>query len=454
MHHFAPQLHPDHHSAHSLRADQYRRKRKSKHDQHHDDDQDANSSASDAALTSPHPPPPNSYAHPSFAASELAQLRVAGLAPEQEHRVPPSPFPHAPAKLLKPYLGSAKIRKEVAGPPSRLFTLDNTASKSDHVGSTVESSNLRRTHLNVLSTVMHKCLLQGDYDRAGRAWGMILRTQAPRGNLVDLRNHGRWAIGAEILLRRKPRGVSQSTQDQEESAAHTDMDPFSEEGFELAREYYERLIVQHPTRKQAPHVVDQRSFYPAMFSLWIQQVYEKSRRARKLYQREARRSRSRSRSIDSSHSNDNSPDEAASSENAIQVEELAQATEIAERLDDLVKSPPFDKQASLLQLRGTIALWISDLVVGNTAATIVDEWDVYPISKDTPAAEQITKFNNCQRELHTAQNYLARVEENGGPRQHHTLLKIESRLKELQKQISILRLGGEEDANVSMDDGW
>lgn len=269
---------------------------------------------------------------------------------------------------------------------------------------------------------------------------MILRTQATHGHPVDLRNHGRWAIGAEILLRRKPG-----------SDEETNTDVFSEEGFELAREYYERLIVQHPTRKQAPHAVDQRSFYPAMFSLWIQEVCEKSKRARRQNEEQAQ-PRSRSMSIDSS---DGLPtDDARSREEAVQVSELAQAMGIADRLDDLVKSPPFDKQASLLQLRGTVALWISDLIVGNTAATAMDEWDAYPISKETPSVEQITKFKNCRRELHVAKNYLTRVDEVGGPRQYLMLKKIDSRLKELQKTIAVLEAGGEEYANVDMDDSW
>ncbi|KAH6611971.1 hypothetical protein C7974DRAFT_323730 [Boeremia exigua] len=425
MQHFADQLHPEHHSA-SLRARPYRTKRK---DRHHGDDSDDNDSNDSDSSDAGHPrsSPPAAHSRPSFAAPELAQLRVAGLFPAELHQVPPSPFPHAPARVAKSHLAPAKIQKELAQPPARLYAVN--ARDPNH-----EARNLRRTHLNVLSTVMHKCLLQADYDRAGRAWGMILRTQATHGNTVDLRNHGRWAIGAELLLRRTP----------------PDDDAFSEHGFELAREYYERLIVQHPTRKQAPHAVDQRSFYPAMFSLWIQEVCEKSRRARKQSVEESR-SRSRSMSIDSGDGKRTT--DAQSREDAIQVEELARAMEIAERLGDLVKSPLFDKQAGLLQLRGNVALWISDLIVGNTSATAVDEWDAYPINTSAPAEEQITKFKNCQRELDIAHSYLSRVEENGGPRQYHALKKIESRLKELQKQIAKLEAGGD-DTNVSMEDDW
>ncbi|OSS47718.1 hypothetical protein B5807_07289 [Epicoccum nigrum] len=459
MQYFAPQLHPEQHSA-TLRASRYRKKRKTSH--HHDLSSADSDSGQDERPPSPRP---DAHSLPSFASPELAQLRVAGLLPEEEPRVPTSPFPHAPATLSKPYLGTAGIQKELAGPPSRLFTVDGTARRQP-TSSHAESSNLRRTHLNVLSTLMHRCLLEADYDRAGRAWGMILRTQATHGNTVDLRNHGRWAIGAEILLHRKPQaagnaqpaGVVQATS---EDPTITNNDMFSEQGFELAREYYERLIVQHPTRKQNPTAVDQRSFYPAMFSLWVQEVCEKSKQARKRNAEETRRSRSRSMSMDSNNGDSTSDVHGKSTtspqalEDAVQVEELARAMEIAERLDDLVKSPPFDKQASLLQLRGNVALWISDLIVGNTPATSVDEWYAYPISKAVPAAEQIANFSNCQRELLTAQSYLARVEENGGPRQYGALMKIEGRIKELRKQMERLEAGvEEEDTNVSMDDSW
>ncbi|KAF1926432.1 uncharacterized protein M421DRAFT_67785 [Didymella exigua CBS 183.55] len=416
MQYFAPQLHSSHQSTVSLRASQYFKKRKTRHEEH-EDDGNSSSSGSDADKRS-RTSRSNVHSHPSFASAELAQLRVAGLLPEDEHRVPPAPFPHAPARVPKPYLGTAKIQKELARPPSQLYTVNSTASQGDNTSSQTEASNLRRTHLNVLSTVMHRCLQEHDYDRAGRAWGMILRTQATHGNTVDLRNHGRWGIGAEILLRRKPHGEAHSNQSHD--ATNADVDVFSEQGFDLAREYYERLIVQHPTRKQVPHATDQRTFYPAMFSLWIQE---------------------------------RSTDDVRSREDAIQVEELARAMEIAERLDDLVKSPPFDKQASLLYLRGQIALWISDLIAGNTAAAIMDEWDPYPIRKDVSAVEQISKFKSCQRELRAAQSYLERSEENGC-QQHRQLQKIESRLKELQKQIAGLESGEEDDTNVTMEDDW
>ncbi|KAF3052878.1 hypothetical protein E8E11_010892 [Didymella keratinophila] len=452
MQYFAPQLHPEQQSTVSLRASQYRKKRKTKHGEARDDGDHSSNSDSDAGQRS-RTSRSNAHSHPSFASAELAQLRVAGLLPEEEYRVPPSPFPHAPARVAKPYLGAAKIQKELAGPPSRLYTASNTATQRDNTSSQTEASNLRRTHLNVLSTVMHRCLQDRDYDRAGRAWGMILRTQATHGNTVDLRNHGRWGIGAEILLRRKPAGVAGNDQNDDAASAGADVDVFTEQGFELAREYYERLIVQHPTRKQAPHAVDQRSFYPAMFSLWIQEVNEKSNRAKRRNAEDVRRSRSRSMSIDSVDGQTNMND-ARSREDAVQVEELAGAMEIAERLDDLVKSPPFDKQASLLYLRGQIALWISDLIVGNTAATATNEWDSYPIRRDISAAEQTAKFKNCQRELRTAQTYLSRAEENGDHQCQRQLQKIEGRLKELQKQIAKLENGEEDDTNVSMQDDW
>ncbi|KAJ4310255.1 hypothetical protein N0V94_008546 [Neodidymelliopsis sp. IMI 364377] len=456
MQHFATQLHAEQHTTHSLRARQYRKRKNTlpDHHEHQHEHEHASSSASDEeASTTPH-----AYSRPSFASPELAQLRVAGLLPEEEHALPPSPFPHAPATPSKPYLAPATVQKELAGPPSRLYTLTNTTSKTHHLSSHTETANLRKTHLNVLSTLLHRCLLQADYDRAGRAWGLILRTQVAGGNPVDLRNHGRWAIGAEILLRRTPPTTQTHQHANTDTDANTNTDLFSEAGFELAREYYERLIVQFPTRRQAPHAVDQRSFYPAMFSLWIQEVCAKSTRTRKqLQEARSRRSSSLDPSPVDEQDHDQQDRNQQDREDAIQVSELTSAMEIAERLDALVTSPPFDKHASLLQLRGNLSLWISDLIVANATDTLRDEWDVYPMNPRLSPAEQAKRFSTCERELRTARNYLERVDENGGMRQFAVLKGIDARIKELQRQMGVLSATegeGHGSGDVDMEDVW
>jgi hypothetical protein len=454
MHHFATQLHAEQQTIHSLRASQYRNKRR--HSRHaaaaDDDDADDSSSSSASDTAKPRLRSSSAFSRRSLAPPDPAQLRLAGLSPEQELDVPRFPFPHASATPASAHPGTTKLQKELAAPPSRLY-LANATSRGHLPGRQGEPTTLRNTHLSLLSTLLHRCLLEGDYQRAGRAWGMILRTRVAGGHPVDPRNHGRWGIGAEILLHRHPRpgpnSQPASVERQQDTPPEWHADMFSEAGFELAREYYQRFIVQYPSRRQAPHAVDERAFYPAMFSLWVLEVCEKSKRARSRHHKDPRRSRSRSMSIDSLSGQD--ANDTRAREEAIQAEELTRAMEIADRLDQLVVSPPFDKQASLLQLRGNIALWISDLVMGMPASDAQDDdWDPYSataggqnISGST--AEQRTKLTSCTRHLQQARAFLQRAETNNGMPQYQSISSIDMRLRALQKQLAVVDSSGDDD---------
>jgi len=432
MQHFAPQYNSNQQTTHSLRASQYRKVRKRRRGEVQDDSSSPEPEPRTGLITKP-----LSYA--SHASPEIAQLRVAGLVPEDEFEIPPSPFPHAPAKAIKEPYGRKEIQEEIAKSPTRLYAV-NALSKTASLNKQSEATSLKKTHLNVLSTVMHRCLLDHDYARAGRAWGMLLRTQVTGGHPVDPRNHDRWGIGAEILLRGRPSNVSNDDARQlpDEEALSESM--FSEEGFELAREYYERLIIQYPYRKLNPHGVDERTFYPAMFSLWIFEVCEKSKRARRRANEHVRRRRSRSMSINSVPGD--RPDQSRTREDAIQVEELARAMEIAERLDQLVASPPFDKHASLLDLRGQVSMWTSVLVAGNFDDEDDSDLETTDQSLEenaSSATEQVARLTNLQRELQQAQQFFQKAEANGAPRRTTALASIDIKLKELARRFAKFR---------------
>ncbi|PSN69270.1 hypothetical protein BS50DRAFT_609391 [Corynespora cassiicola Philippines] len=338
MHFFASHLRPGQQTAPSLRAAQYKSSNKRKRDDYGEDD--AATSLTEHVVVRPvSSANRNPYDAPDSVAEP--QLRTAGLMPEEEFEIPPPPFPHAPARVSKANFNHGKVQEELAGLNAPLF-IANTASKSQPVDGAGAAPALRKNHLAILTAVMHHCLLEGDYQRAGRAWGMLLRTRFA-GQQMDPRYHGRWGIGAEILLRRSTQDPSQISDAADEASNETDV--FSEEGFELAREYYERLIVQHPNRKTHPQAVDDRTFYPAMFSVWISQVRERSRQ------------------------------DVLVERAAILDEELRRAREIAERMDQIIISPPFDKQGNLLELRGMVSLWMSDLIMGNTATEETDDWN-------------------------------------------------------------------------------
>jgi hypothetical protein len=427
MQYFTTQLRDEQETTRSLRASHYKKARE-QHDLRDEGDPPTGVEADDEDETQANS---RSQSYASLAAPEIAQLRVAGLLPDDGGKVPPAPFPHAPGRVSRDHYGPAKVQEEMAKSPTRLYAL-NATSKGDAVLG--QRAAQKKTQLNNLSTLMHRCLLEGDYARAGKAWGMILRTQVVGGRPVDPRNHGRWGIGAEIALRRK----RQASDEKQHESPSTEVGKFSEEGFALAREYYDRLLIQYPHRRTQPHAIDNRTFHVPMFSLWIYEVCEKSKHARLQLQEEAaRRSRSsRSTSVDSASGE--KPDDLCAKEQAIQLEELTQAMEIAGRLDQVMASPPFDKQTSLIQLRGNVCLWVSDLIIGRTGPD--EDWDVdVPVRGNGSAVEEQRRYANAQRELQQARGLFERAAENSAHGQAATMSSVDIKLREVAKQLKKLQ---------------
>ncbi|KAH7121193.1 hypothetical protein B0J11DRAFT_59556 [Dendryphion nanum] len=428
MQFFAAPLRPAQQTTHSLRARQYKPSRKRKREDQADED--PISSGDDTKE------PPASSNAPSFASSqsqEVARLRVAGLLPEQvaAFEIPPGPFPHAPARLPREKFNSTRIQQELARLDPPLFAV-NATSESRPVDRADEVPALKQTHLGVLTTIMHRCLLEGDYQRAGRAWGIILRTQMA-GLPIDPRSHNHWGIGAEILLRRdsqhQPTTISNGDALAPDEQLPPNQDhPYSEKGFELAREYYERLIVQYPNRKQHRHVVDERTFYPAMFSLWIYEVSEKTRRAKSEHDEHA--------DISFNDSNDMLVGYLPGRFDKIREDELAQAKEIMQRLDHIIVSPPFDKHADLLQMRGMVGLWVGDLTLGE-AQPEPGEWSPAPaeLSRDSITGHKEHRLSESLRELTKSLDFLHRAQQHGRRRLDSSIYTVELKIKDLSKEI-------------------
>ncbi|RDI77236.1 hypothetical protein Vi05172_g12798 [Venturia inaequalis] len=210
--------------------------------------------------------------------------------------------------------------------------------------SKVNREGLREQHVANLTTLMHHMLLKGDFERAGRAWALLLRSGRLAKNIktnagylsMDVTAHNRWGIGAELLLRNTREDTDQQTED-----TH-----LSEEAFRAARDYYERLIVQYPVHHQrkGPSATN---FYAAMFSLWI---YEASQRC----------------NFADAHSSSEDDSERL---RAAKERELGDARVIASRLDDVIGAPPLDKNPELLQIRAMVALWLGTLQGGEAQET-------------------------------------------------------------------------------------
>jgi RNA polymerase I specific initiation factor len=222
--------------------------------------------------------------------------------------------------------------------------------------------SLHQQHLAVITTILHRSLLDQDFMRAGRALGMILRDEMG-GRPVDIRSEGRWGIGAEILIRQDAQRQQRSPEQFILSPTEQGSTPwkprswFTRKGFEDAKKYYERLIVQHPFNKQNPAAVSALDFYPAMFGLWIYVVHQEA----KLKSLEPASGETEFDDDDELKSEAGSPIIGKSSKQQPIHEELSQAREIADRLDSVMTALPYRDDAGLRDLRRMLQHWIADL---------------------------------------------------------------------------------------------
>ena len=278
--------------------------------------------------------------------NEAHQYRIAGHSMDRE--LPGGKFPHAPTDKVE-RISQSRIDTELSELNPPVYVLN---AKRNH---------LHLRHLGVLTTILHRCLMEGDYLRAGRAWGLLLRDSFG-GHSIDVRTEGRWGIGAEILL----------WSDEKSQEANPDRKRrwFSRQGFEKARAYYDRLILQYPFRKTAPYALSPLHFYPAMFGLWIVTVQEESQAARE------------TEPDTFSDEEEELPLEGASDEYFQDREdrrrkriilqsrskELAEARQIATQMDELLVSFPFSDSYELLKLRGMVSQWIADLHISSVVA--------------------------------------------------------------------------------------
>jgi hypothetical protein len=360
-HHFTP-VYPLHEPQQSFRSKQYAPPRKRKRQQDLDDDDDDETDDSDSHVD---------LAQPSVSSHDINNpYRVAGWS--ENSPLPGSSFPHAPAvKQKSRQLRSNNLQKDLAALNPPLYV--------PPPGEQDTTQSLRRHHLGVLTTLLHTSLLKHDFVRAGRAWGMILRTNI-HGRPLDVRTHGRWGIGAEILMRKSSPDIN--------SQGNAPL--ISDQGLDTAKDYYERLILQFPFQKTNPNAISSLTFYPAMFGLCIYEIQQKCKKALENIH-------------NSSSDMDQSDSDLASDQNqesegvtAIKRSELNSAASLAARMDEIMLSPPFDTYPPLLQLRGSVALWLADLYTA--AAESEDDGDE---NKERASMEH-SKAKRCVDRLRAA----------------------------------------------------
>ncbi|KAG8531603.1 uncharacterized protein KY384_003233 [Bacidia gigantensis] len=221
------------------------------------------------------------------------------------------------------------------------------------------SSGLRQQHFTALNTLLHRSILEGDFQRARRTWAILLRLDF-NGHSLDLRNGGRWGLGAEMCFRSYdsveiPNSQVSKENIGEQQAIGKSSLPFDVAPFTNVQEYYARLALQYPYRKIAPSAISALHLYYTLFGIWIGYIVDQRDMTGEAFASYAGLGGGE-RDVDV---NLKQPDISFT-------RTKSQVQDFAERLDDLMSSPPISNSPSFWNLKGMVTLWIADLSTQGT----------------------------------------------------------------------------------------
>jgi hypothetical protein len=366
----------------------------------------------------------------SLTPDEIIQYRLAGLSlnkplPREKGHFD---FPHrglpADAETQKDFKHDDSGRREKGSVASESGVDDvHSENEVQDEGSTRQPRGyrLRLQHLSVLTAIVHKCLLEGDIKRATRAYSLLIRSEFA-GKALDIKSTGYWGIGAELLIRSQEQGkfnkfhrVSDSGSESESEDLGTegtneDRDiPVlrnktwgSTQGLGLAKSYYETLIVQYPFKKQYHGYVSSLDFWPAMAACeicGIQSVHQTELMNNSHRYNHGSPALSDDDSDPDDHFEDaqenfegstsgsptpnirrrarkhNRLNEIWTERDNIRITALSAAESLGQRMDNTMSRIPFDKNVSMLRLRGMLALYIGDLHVSQRPDELDEEDD-------------------------------------------------------------------------------
>ncbi|CZR62323.1 uncharacterized protein PAC_12220 [Phialocephala subalpina] len=342
----------------------------------------------------------------SLTPAEIAQYKLAGLRLDEElpavegfpHRGLPRKYTlksETVAKSKKGKKGKGKAREESLGESEELDEESEKEVQEPRKGAST-GPQLRLQHLAVLTAILQRCLLEGDIDRAKRAWAMLIRGQFG-GKGVDLRQSGYWGIGAELLMRsldkpgKRPSYDSNSEDEEEEDGERRREEGGwrwgTKEGLEKTKDYYERLILQHPYKRHFHGSVNALDFWPAMVGCEIYGIQAEQKQSLRKLEKDADEDDGGERSGSESEASAEEDEEDTANggyaadqrrkdrrmnrraerrwveRDEIRRTALAAAEKIAARLDELMGTPPFSDSHNMLRLRGMLALYIGDFSV-------------------------------------------------------------------------------------------
>lgn len=300
----------------------------------------------------------SSQPRPIYTPNDIAQFRVAGH--EVNQAVPRPPFPHRQPR------GSETINRELQDED---LQFEHSSQADEEDPKLRRQRTLRQQHMGALVTQLHRCVMQKDYARARRAFGLLLRHEVG-GHSFDVRTGATWGIGAEILMhlngersQLRPLPTILAT---EHSTAN---EPFRQSWdwrpsgptrhtFDLTKRYFESLSVQYAYNTSRPRMFSAVDFKLAMFEFWIYTLQEELKTA------DIDGSRSPSGENSDTFVQDPMPDFFLPTDKAtIDLLEsiITEANDIQGQLENLMQAPIYSNRPDYLNLYEGVKRWIGDL---------------------------------------------------------------------------------------------
>lgn len=219
-------------------------------------------SASLAPSSSQHLPPDATNIH-SHSANTLKQLRTAGLT--DNDLLPATYLPNFPHRsLLRHNQRPDNDDEEVDDEEEEEQQQDNDAA---HRASR-QARDTQTRDLALLTATVQRALAEGHIARAHRAFALVRRAEL-HGRVVDLRRHGLWSLGAEVLIRR---GEDDGEKEKKRRSRWG-----TAGNLPALRAYLEELARLYPWNRLHPMSVSALDFYPVLFGCEVYDAWAEYR---------------------------------------------------------------------------------------------------------------------------------------------------------------------------------
>ncbi|RBR22783.1 uncharacterized protein FIESC28_04346 [Fusarium coffeatum] len=326
----------------------------------------------------------------------VAQFAIAGLSETDEN----------PSQHIRdfPHRGFPSRSTSAAEPESD----EDPETEGDEAArpKSKKATNSKRSgHFDVLLQSCHHFVDQGEIEKASRTYSLLLQLR-PTGLPIDVRHHNLWAIGAEILMREGENAQHEEARETKPTTKRWGR----AENMNKVKAYFDTLIQQHPYDSKMPNIVSAVDFWIAMFSCEIYNIHAEHVL---LLERLIHDTEEESFQESFGHDDNFGSDDTDSPEtrlirrkDELRLQSLSAMQDVTKRMDELIRELPYSKNPHYLRLRAMASLYLADLVVPISSASMLQ----------TEQAQQARS-----KEQSEARRYLERMVNEGGELDSATL---------------------------------